>query len=142
MSKPNNIDLASLTSPLGTPANEEVAELQKQYLLQQLRIGQLQEYDLGKKRALAEEQESMAKEARRQGAINTAQKAEREALIQQACPHLKPNFTPAIGGQRDSKGTSHWICAYCSKTWINNELPVHLRIPSDRVGGPEVYSHN
>lgn len=55
---------------------------------------------------------------------------------QAQCPHVKPNYRPAIGGQRDGRGNYQWICQYCCKQWVNNELPIHLRIPHEMVGGP------
>lgn len=62
--------------------------------------------------------------------------AEQRTMAQAQCPHMKPNFTPATGGQKDHKGNYHYICQYCGKEY-GNELPAHLRISSDMVGGPQ-----
>lgn len=63
------------------------------------------------------------------------QMVEREQQ-QDACPHMKPNFRPALGGQKDHKGNYHFICQYCAKEF-GNDVPYHLRIPGEMIGGPQ-----
>lgn len=55
---------------------------------------------------------------------------------QSECPHVKPNGYPAIGGIRDSKNNSHYICLRCQKMWVNEGLPMHLRQNLNPIGGP------
>lgn len=68
---------------------------------------------------------------------STKLSAQAKLLNQQSCPHMKPNFRPATGGQKDHKGTLHMICQYCQKEWTGHELPSHLYIPSEMIGGPQ-----
>lgn len=55
---------------------------------------------------------------------------------QSECPHVKPNGYPAIGGIRDSKNNTHYLCLRCQKAWVNEELPMHLRQNLNPIGGP------
>lgn len=59
---------------------------------------------------------------------------------QAGCSHVKPNGWPNIGGQRDHRGTYHFICSYCMKEWTEKEIPAHLasRINMELVGGPNM----
>ena len=88
--------------------------------------------------ALEEEREAQQLAARKQNAMAMESRRQQEFATQSQCPHMKPNFQSAVGGQRDHQGNHLFICAYCAKEWRNNELPAHLRIPADRVGGPQV----
>ena len=54
---------------------------------------------------------------------------------QDECSHRKEDGKPAIGGQRGHDNIPIWVCLNCNKLFIGNELPVHLRIRSDMVGG-------
>lgn len=85
------------------------------------------------KKTEAERQEKASREAN----IANVKLQEQQKLGRQAeCPHKKPNGHPAIAGQRDHRQHYHWICLYCQKEWIDNKLPIDLRISMDRVGGP------
>ncbi len=92
---------------------------------------------LEKDKANELEQRDIALAARKAGAEAMAQKREREVAFQSNCPHMKPWGGPSIGGQRDHQGNYRFICLFCSKMWINDELPAHLKIALDRVGGPD-----
>lgn len=52
------------------------------------------------------------------------------------CLHRKENGQPALGGIRDSQNNTHYVCLRCEKTWINGELPAHLRTGLRDIGGP------
>lgn len=84
-----------------------------------------------------EERREMALKVRKHGAQQMQILRDRELNTQKNCPHMKPgNAGSAIGGQRDHQGNYLWICQFCSKQWKNDELPIGLRIPMERVGGP------
>jgi len=59
---------------------------------------------------------------------------------QAGCDHRKPapSHESAIAGQRDHQGVAHFICQYCAQEWTGGELPLSLRIPGDRLGGPQI----
>jgi hypothetical protein len=127
MSKGKDLDTALLATTLGnsggTAQDQLAAVLTRKFLQQEA------------EEAAREEQQKRLREQQLESVRR--QMAER-AMNQSMCPHMKPNFTPAIGGQRDHNNDYHWLCQYCGKEWTNGELPVHLRIPADRVGGPQV----
>lgn len=56
--------------------------------------------------------------------------------MQQDCLHRKENGQPALGGIRDSHNNTHYVCLRCEKTWVNSELPHHLRTGLRDIGGP------
>jgi hypothetical protein len=92
-------------------------------------------------KARRERQEEAEREAARlrakaEGARAREAAAQQERAQQATCPHMKPWGGPAIAGQRDHQHHVHFICLYCGKQWVDAELPAHLRIPSDEVGGP------
>jgi hypothetical protein len=60
-----------------------------------------------------------------------------KAAAQAGCPHMKPNFQPALGGQKDHKGNYHLLCQYCQKEFSGETLPPHLRLPAEMIGGPQ-----
>lgn len=93
--------------------------------------------ELKERRAEVKEQRRIALEARKQNAFQLEKARENQENIQRLCPHQKPNGQPAIAGQRDHQHHYIFICAYCSKTFNEHTLPPHLRIPAERVGGPE-----
>lgn len=85
----------------------------------------------------AEQAEADQRLAFKTAQINAIRKTEEQkASIQEQCPHMKPNFRPATGGQKDHSGKVHMICQYCQKEFGDN-LPYHLRLPSEMVGGPQ-----
>jgi ribosome-binding ATPase YchF (GTP1/OBG family) len=89
--------------------------------------------DMNEEEAKKASEESLRK-ARSEAVV--IERAQREAL-QNACPHLKPNFRPAIAAQKDHDGHTHWLCLLCNKGWVDQQLPVQLRIPSEHIGGPQ-----
>src|SRR5579885_545840 len=96
----------TFTPPATSSVQDQLAALQVQELAERLR----------KEREEKEYQETM-----RQANIESLRKDEaRREASQAACPHMKPNFTPAIGGQRDHRGNFHYICQYCGKEFGNN----------------------
>jgi hypothetical protein len=60
---------------------------------------------------------------------------ERRDATQAACPHLKENGKPNIGGQELSSGDVLFICQLCYKTFNQDTLPRHLAIDPNRIGG-------
>lgn len=94
--------------------------------------------ELKERRAEIKEQRRIAIAARKQNAEQLEHARKQQEATQSLCPHLKPNGQPAIAGQRDHQHHYIFICAYCSKTFNEYTLPPHLRIPSERVGGPNV----
>jgi hypothetical protein len=99
-------------------------------------LAQIMARRLAKEEAREEEAIEQKKAARKAGALAMQRRREQELANQDSCPHEKPWGGPAIGGQRDHRHNYHWICLFCSKEWLNRELPRHLQIPLDRVGGP------
>lgn len=93
--------------------------IQKQRAEQEFLQKKNQDDNFRKSRLAAVEQERASKE-----------------LQQSSCPHTKQNGQPCIGGQKDHRGHYHFLCMWCMKEWIDGELPMHLRIPMERVGGP------
>ena len=91
---------------------------------------------LRKEREAEEQRLEQQRRARESGARAREEAARAERAVQDSCPHMKPWGGPSIAGQRDHQHNVHFICLYCGKTWVNNELPAHLRIPSEEVGGP------
>lgn len=128
--------------PVQPPLNTEV--LQKQMsndenilasVQAQLAVLQLEELQQKRK----EQQERKDQDQKMRESRNEAiayERAQKEAL-QDQCPHRKPNMQPAIVGQRDHRQHYHWLCQYCQKSWIDNELPTGLRISMELVGGPQ-----
>lgn len=123
-----NIDPSQTAALLGLSGGSG-GPLQEQFL-------SLMVEDLMEQKA-TRDQEKANKEAFRKSRRDALLKehAQQEALRSQ-CPHLKPNYQPNIGGQRDHSGHYHWICSYCMREWTDTELPVHLRVSMERVGGP------
>lgn len=131
MSKKDNdfsIEAAAITV---SAANKESESGDAFKALAQMLLSHLQE-----QKAEKDEERRARMEAKRQGAIAMENRRKAELAVQEQCSHMKPWGGSAIAGQRDHQGTFHWICQYCAKEWKNNELPVTLRIPLDRVGGP------
>ena len=92
--------------------------------------------ELKERRAEIKEQRRIQLAARKQNAEQLELSRKQQEAIQSLCPHLKPNGTTAIAGQRDHQHHYIFICAYCSKTFNEHTLPPHLRVPAERVGGP------
>lgn len=107
---------------------EELAALKLE-----LEIAKLQREELGRL-----EQEEMARKGREIGSQALLKQWEQEKLVRSQCPHLKQNGQSALAGQRDHHNHYHFICAFCAEEWTDNEVPLHLRIPLERIGGPDV----
>lgn len=118
-----------LSNPLAGNAPPDVWDLQRKIL-------NLQYAQLVRANEQFEEQETQKKGQRLQGAKDMQKRRNDEIAKQSLCPHLKPNFSPCIGGQRDHQGVYHFICGYCAKEFTGSDLPPHLRIPNEFVGGP------
>lgn len=97
----------------------------------------LQYKKLAEEMGESDENKRMQMEARKQNAFQLEQARKLQEMNQQLCPHQKPNGQPAIAGQRDHQHEYIFICAYCAKTFSGRNLPPHLRIPAERVGGPD-----
>jgi hypothetical protein len=127
MSKPDLNETAMLATTMGKASGTAQEQLAAALTRKILKEEEAEEARVAQQKRLREQQLESIR----------AQMLQRDAM-QAACPHMKPNFTSAIGGQRDHNNDYHWLCQYCAKEWLNDELPVHLRIPQDRVGGPQV----
>jgi len=119
------------------PEMTKAEKLQEALLALQYENALLENEQAKRHKTAREEQEMLNHNARKLGATVLDQQRKMELDKQNACPHLKPNAQPAIAGQWDHSGTYHWICAYCSKEWTGGELPLHLRIDMEKVGGPQ-----
>lgn len=102
----------------------------------------LTEYLLGKITKERQAEEAVL-ERRRQAHLDRCREtaAERQAIAnrQAACSHRKPapSLAPAIGGQRSHQNRYHYLCQYCGKHWVDDELPYELRgFDHDIIGGP------
>lgn len=91
---------------------------------------------LAKKDAEEEEVERLKRAARKAGMDAMVKGREMELAKQSQCAHLKPYGEPATAGQRLHSNVYLYICQYCAKEWRGNDLPLHLRVNSDIVGGP------
>lgn len=119
------VELANLASVQGAPPTSAQEQMARLLVLKM------------EKELQAEKEEQQRLENLRLAQLENIKEMQRvQEETQRQCPHIKPNFRPAIGGQRDGKGHYQWICQYCQKQWIDSELPVQLRIPQEQVGGP------
>lgn len=125
--------MATPNTPEKTP---DLQKLQEAVLMVQLERERLQLADLQRQKASLQAQEDLDRASREIGASAVKRQMAQTKDTQDHCPHIKPNAQPAIAGQWDHHGTYHWICAYCSKEWKDNDLPIHLRIDMSKVGGP------
>lgn len=115
----------------------KLEQLQEAVLTIQLQREQMEFEKLQREEAEFARRQHEAKQARLIGSEALLKQAEKDKITQQQCPHIKPNAQSAIGGQWDHHGKYHWICAYCAKEWQDNDLPLHLRIDMNKVGGPQ-----
>lgn len=122
-----SVEDAALVSTLGGTNNSSAQERLAELLA--ARIG-----DEEKERREKKEQLEAFREAQI-AAVTAVMEGKRQAQAQ--CPHMKPNFRPATGGQKDHRGVEHFLCQYCQKEYTGGELPYHLRIPAEMVGGPQ-----
>lgn len=132
------LELAAANAPVTTGA-ETLEELQRALLVAQLRSANLinarEEREEGKR----SESERVAKAARDNNIAEIRKQIARKTAERDGCPHQKPNNRgSAIAGTRDHQGHYHFLCQYCQKEWTDNELPPHLRIDSDFIGGPTI----
>ncbi len=89
------------------------------------------------------EQEAINEEARQQkiaahkaGMQAMVVRAKMEEAEQEQCAHQNPYGGTLLVGQRLHSNKHLFMCQNCRKTWYDNEVPLHLRIVSERVGGP------
>jgi hypothetical protein len=101
-------------------------------------LAQLLARKLQRQLAQEDEAEDTNRKAREAGARTMQMKRDQETAKQNACPHLKPNFQSALAGQRTHQHNYVFICQYCACEFDGNDLMTrpHLRIPMDRIGGP------
>jgi hypothetical protein len=117
-------------SSLPDPKSLSLEEVQKLLILEQLQ-------DILKKRQ-AEQAEKARKDQVRRNNLKLAERKMREdEYIQSQCPHTKPNGMSALVGQWDHSRNYLYLCQFCNKMWKNDQVPPHLRISLDVVGGPE-----
>jgi hypothetical protein len=74
---------------------------------------------------------------RKQGAHAMETRRKALANAQEQCPHMKPWGGSALAGQRTHQHNTLMICQFCGKIWDGTDVPVHLRIPAERIGGPD-----
>lgn len=136
--QPQDILAAQTPVPQVNPVHEEIipdeVELSSDEVRRQKEALELEE--LKERRAEIKEQRRIALAARKQNAEQLEKARQNQEAIQSLCPHQKPNGQPAIAGQRDHQHHYIFICAYCAKVFNEYNLPPHLRIPAERVGGP------
>lgn len=120
----STVDQAALLASMGGGGNA------------QDRLAALLERKLSNEYDEEQKKKNLEEAARLANLENIKRSREAEMSKQDACPHMKPNFQPALGGQKDHSGNYHFICQYCNKEFGNN-VPFHLRISADKVGGPQ-----
>ena len=118
--------------PLLPPALPEL-----QLKARQFRNPHFQLEELKRQQKIRTDAEDLTNAMRASGAKAMQQKREQELARQNNCSHMKPWGGSAIAGQRDHSQTIHWICQFCAKEWKGMELPSNLRIPGEKVGGPD-----
>lgn len=129
--------MSKQVSPEDILAGAESIDLEKQLQIKQLQFQELQLRRLQKQDTEEAEQEAMKMKARLEAAKQLESARKQQEAIQGVCPHLKPNGQPSIAGQRDHQRNHIFICAYCQKLFDQHTLPPHLRIDSQKVGGPD-----
>lgn len=103
----------------------------------QLQLEELQAKKLKKEMDQQEENEENRRKAHAEGARSMEQRRLNELAKQAACNHmLELQGGPAIVCQRNHNRDYMFMCQLCQKEWLNGEVPPHLRIPMDRIGGP------
>lgn len=123
-----NASLAVLNSG-GGGMNDELAGLLAAKLRKELKVD--------------EEKEAQHAQVRRAQLLAIEEERKNTLARQTQCPHMKPNFTSALVGQKDHLGHHHFVCQNCQREYGDGvtpnvpPVPVHLRIPSDRIGGPQ-----
>lgn len=80
----------------------------------------------------------VAIEAQKQNAQAMVRQRNAVEALQSQCHHLKPNGRPNTVCQRDHSNNYHYLCQTCSKPWVNGELPAHLAIDPNFIGGPQL----
>jgi hypothetical protein len=121
--------LAAANSTLPTSSDPEILAMQKGLLALQLK-------QLSKQVAEQDEAEQSHNAARLQNAIGQEKARQQQVQRQSMCPHVKPNGQSALGGQRINGTNYFFLCLYCQKEFNETNLPPHLRLPLERVGGP------
>lgn len=97
----------------------------------------LQAKKLKKEIETEEQQEFLRRKAHEEGAKSMEQRRKQEEAKQAQCSHmLELNGGPAVACQRDHNQNFIFLCQMCQKIWMNGEIPINLRIPVDRIGGP------
>jgi hypothetical protein len=92
---------------------------------------------LAREEAEYELQEEQRKEQQRQGAMAMETRRKAQAQAQDNCPHMKPWGGSALAGQRTHQHDTLLICQFCGKLFVGETIPPHLRVPAERVGGPQ-----
>jgi hypothetical protein len=87
--------------------------------------------------AQLEQVESERKAQQEQGAKAMEQRRKAQKNAQEQCSHLKPWGGSALAGQRTHQHNTLMICQFCGKLFDGIEVPPHLRIPAERIGGPD-----
>jgi uncharacterized protein (DUF736 family) len=75
--------------------------------------------------------------SRKEGAMAMERGRQEEINRQLQCHHKKPNGESAVAGQRLHSHHIQYLCQTCSKEWRDGAIPLELRVPNERVGGPE-----
>ncbi len=134
----NRLDVSTV---IGAAQNSSDPEVQRAILALLTKQGELVDLQLSEqRRTIGEREETLriTKAARDSNIADVKKNVARVKNEQDNCIHRKPapSHEPSIGGQRDHRQQTHFICLYCHQEWLGNELPNHLRIPAERIGGP------
>ena len=114
----------------------ETPDLMAELLRSMIANQKLQQEELAEQKE-AKLRKQAEQEAMRQSNIQAVKERQERILRNQAaCAHIKQDGKPAIGGQFDHRRRQIFICVKCQKTFIGNELPVHLRNLPYAFGGP------
>jgi hypothetical protein len=77
------------------------------------------------------------KAQQKQGAMAMDMRRKQQEAAQANCSHMKPWGGPALAGQRNHQHQVMLICQFCGKLFNGLDIPAHLRIPAERIGGPD-----
>jgi len=122
---------------LSTLSQENLTLLLQSLVQQNTELQAFQLDELKEKRAEKEEERRIQLESKKQNSLAMERKHQQDLAAQDHCHHLKGNGQSHLVGQRDHNNNYHYFCQTCQKHWLN-EIPGHLQIDMNRVGGPQL----
>lgn len=133
-------EIGNIPTSAISPVSSLVEQAQLELLHKQSALYELQAEELIRQKEKRLEEQRVQGAARAQNVTDIAKRLKEDQDRQANCSHRKPapSHESAIAGQRDHSGVAHFICQYCQKQWLGSELPPQLRVPADRVGGPQL----